>query len=154
MLIGPRFGTALLAGTVFLCACTITYGTIRSRESDSLSALCFHCAPTPAAILRQSEQSSSDPLVESMERALSEGNAEKANDLLTQILQRPHLSSDFLLRMGIKFAERERYREAAAVFHRCIQEYPETFEAYYNLALSEIAQQKWSEALTALQQAP
>ena len=62
----------------------------------------------------------------SLERALSEGQAEKAHVLLIQILKRPHLTSDFLLRVGIQFAERERYEEAAEVFQRCIQEHPES----------------------------
>jgi tetratricopeptide (TPR) repeat protein len=89
-----------------------------------------------------------------MERALSQGKAEKAHDLLIQILKRPHLTSDFLLRVGIQFAERELYEEAAQVFQRCIQEHPGIFEAYYNLALADIAEQKWEEALAILQQAP
>ncbi|PYI85213.1 MAG: hypothetical protein DMF09_05810, partial [Verrucomicrobia bacterium] len=100
--------------------------------------------------MRQSHR----PSVESLEKALSEGKAEKAHDLLTQILKRPHLTSDFLLRVGIQFAEQELYGGAAEAFTRCIQEHPEIFEAYYNLSLADIAQQKWEEALASLQQAP
>jgi tetratricopeptide (TPR) repeat protein len=97
---------------------------------------------------------SSDALVDSLERAVSEGSNEKAHDLLLQILKRPHLTSDFLLRVGIELAQRELYEDAAETFHRCIQEHPEVFEAYYNLALADIAQQNWEAALAVLQQAP
>ncbi|MGA8153731.1 MAG: tetratricopeptide repeat protein [Terriglobales bacterium] len=56
--------------------------------------------------------------------------------------------------MGIQFASQELYGEAAEAFQRCIQEHPEVFEAYYNLALADIAEQKWAAALVTLQQAP
>jgi len=102
----------------------------------------------------QLPESSSDAVVESLGRALSEGKAEKAHDLLIQILKRPHLTSAFLLRVGIQFAQRELYGEAAEAFQRCIQEHPEIFEAYYNLALADIAGQEWEAALATLQQAP
>jgi tetratricopeptide (TPR) repeat protein len=109
---------------------------------------------SPSTQSGQLPESSSDAVVESLGRALSEGKTEKAHDLLIQILKRPHLTSDFLLRLGIQFAERELYGEAAEAFQRCIQEHPEVFEAYYNLALADIAEQKWEAALATLQQAP
>jgi tetratricopeptide (TPR) repeat protein len=153
MLIGPRRCVSLLAVAFFVCTTTVVHGRVRAS-----SALSSHWAANARTLLlRQSEQtpgSSSDTLVESLERALSAGNAENAHDLLIQILKRPHLTSDLLLRLGIQFAERELYGDAAEVFQRCIQEHPEIFEAYYNLALAEIAEQKWEEALTTLQQAP
>lgn len=97
---------------------------------------------------------SPDALAESLQEALSEGKAEKAHDLLRQILNHPQLSSDLLLRVGIQFAQRELYDDAAAAFRRCIQEHPQIFEAYYNLALADIAQQKWKAALAILEKAP
>jgi tetratricopeptide (TPR) repeat protein len=97
---------------------------------------------------------SPDALAEALEKALSEGKAEKARELLRQILNRSHLSSDLLLRVGIQFAQRELYGEAAAAFHRCIQEHPQVFEAYYNLALADIAQQEWEAALAILHATP
>jgi tetratricopeptide (TPR) repeat protein len=113
-------------------------------------------ATTQASAPAQGDRTvqSSDALVESLEGAVSEGNNEKAHDLLLQILKRPHLTSDFLLRVGIQLAQRELYEDAAETFHRCIQEHPEVFEAYYNLALADIAQQNWETALAVLQQAP
>ena len=74
-----------------------------------------------------------NPLVQSLEKDVSEGMSKKAHDLLLQILERPHLGSDVLLRVGIQLAQRELYEEVAEIFHRCIHEHPEVFEAYYNL---------------------
>ncbi len=140
MLNGLRSDTPLLGVTLFIC----TAGVVCSAIAQNL--------PPPQS--EQPSQSSSNALVESLEKALSEGKAEKAHDLLTQILKRPRLTSDFLLRVGIQFAERELYGEAAEAFQRCIQEHPEIFEAYYDLALADIAEQKWEAALSILQQAP
>jgi tetratricopeptide (TPR) repeat protein len=158
MLIGPRPSVSLLP-VLLVCTTTVVYGRIRAGDGgDSRSAICSHCAATAQALLpAQTEQnpgSSSDGLVESLERALSEGKAQKARDLLIEILKRPHPTSDVLLRAGIRFAERELYGEASEAFQRCIQEHPEVFEAYYNLALADVAEQKWEDALTTLQQAP
>jgi tetratricopeptide (TPR) repeat protein len=142
MLIGPRRGVSLLA-VPLLVMTTVVCSSIRAST-----------AIAQAAQSEQLPESSSDAVVESLETAIYQGKAEKAHDLLIQILKRPHLSSDFLLRVGIQFADRERYGEAAEVFQRCIQEHPEIFEAYYNLALADIAEQRWDAALATLQNAP
>jgi len=92
-----------------------------------------------------------NPLVQSLEKDVSEGMSKKAHDLLLQILERPHLGSDVLLRVGIQLAQRELYEEVAEIFHRCIHEHPEVFEAYYNLALADIVQQRWEAGLAILQ---
>jgi tetratricopeptide (TPR) repeat protein len=159
MLIGPRRDTFLLAVALLVCTTTVMHGKIRAGKSvDSRSAVYSHCAALAQTLLsaqsKQLPEPSSDALFDSLERSLSEGKGEKAHDLLIQILKRPHLTSDFLLRVGIEFAERELYGEAAEAFQRCIEEHPEIFEAYYNLALADIAEQKWEEALAILQQAP
>lgn len=158
MLIGPGRSVSLLA-VLLLCTTAVVYPRIRASESGGLrSELCRHCTVVAQALLlAQTEQQpgpASEALVESLERALSEGKAQKANDLLIEILKRPDPSSDVLLRVGIQFAERELYGEATESFRRCIQEHPDVFEAYYNLALAEIAEQKWEDALTTLEQAP
>jgi tetratricopeptide (TPR) repeat protein len=158
MLIGPGRSVSLLT-VVLLSTTAVVYPRIRASESGGLrSELCRHCTVVAQALLpAQTEQRpgpASDALVESLERALSEGKAQKANDLLIEILKRPHPSSDVLLRVGIQFAERELYGEATESFRRCIQEHPDVFEAYYNLALAKIAEQKWEDALTTLEQAP
>jgi tetratricopeptide (TPR) repeat protein len=159
MLIDPRRGASLLAVMLFVCTTRVVFGSIRASNGGDLhSALCSHCPATAQTFLpKQSEQlpeSSSDAVVESLERALSEGKAEKAHDLLIQILKRPHLTSDLLLRVGIQFAERELYPEAAEAFERCVHEHPAVFEAYYNLVLADVGQQKWTQALVTLQGAP
>jgi len=120
-----------------------------------LTAIGVCAAMTSSSPPPQGERTqSSDALAESLERAISEGKTAKAHDLLLQVLKHPHLTSDLLLRVGIQFAQHELYDDAAEAFHRCIQEHPEVFEAYYNLALADIAQQKWETALAILQQAP
>ena len=126
--------------------------------TDSWSAVCsdgtgIAQASLPAQTEHQSVPSS-DALVESMERSLAAGKTQKSHNLLNEILKQPHPTADVLLRVGIQFAERERYGEASEAFQRCIQEHPEVFEAYYNLALTDIAQQKWEDALKTLEQAP
>jgi tetratricopeptide (TPR) repeat protein len=159
MLIGPRRVVSLPAVTLLVCMTTVVYGRIRSREGGDLhSAVCSHCRaivqPLPPTRSEQLPESSSDAVVESLERDLAEGKVEKAHDLLIEILKRPHLGSDLLLRVGIQFAERELYGEAAEAFQRCVQEHPAVFEAYYNLALADVAQQKWTESLATLKDAP
>jgi tetratricopeptide (TPR) repeat protein len=140
MLIGPRRVASLPAVALFI---------------GTAAVVCAAIAQTlPAPQSEQTPESSSDAVVETLERALSEGRAEKAQDLLVQILKRPHLGSDVLLRVGIQFAERELYGEAAEAFQRCVQEHPAVFEAYYNLALADVAQQKWTESLATLKEAP
>jgi tetratricopeptide (TPR) repeat protein len=141
-----RRGQVILVVTLLVCATTVACAGINASATMA-----------PALLPAQSHQlpePSSDAVVSSLGKALSEGKTETAHDLLIQILKRPHLTSDFLLQVGIQFADRERYGEAAEAFQRCIQEHPEIFEAYYNLALAEIAQQKWEAALATLQQAP
>jgi len=146
MLKGPRINKSLLAMTILASAASLVYASINDRAAFSATLLPTQSAPA--------SESSPDAVVESLERALSEGKTGMAHDRLIQVLQRPHLTSDFLLRVGIQFAEQERYEDAAQAFRRCVQEHPETFEAYYNLALSDIAEQKWDAALATLQQAP
>ena len=146
MILCEEWGKVILVMMLLVCATTVARARIRASA-----------AMAPASLPAQGHQlpePSSDPVVESLERALSEGKPETAHDLLIQILKRPHLSSDFLLQAGIQFADRELYGEAAEVFQRCIQEHPEIFEAYYDLALAEIAQQKSEAALATLRQAP
>jgi tetratricopeptide (TPR) repeat protein len=146
MLIGSRCNASVLAVTLLVFMTPVMCASIRARAAVAQVSLSIQSGRLP--------EPSSDAMVESLERALSEGKSENAHDLLIQILKRPHLTSDFLLRVGIQFASQELYREAAEAFQRCIQEHPEVFEAYYNLALADIAEQKWEAALVTLQQAP
>ena len=52
-------------------------------------------------------------LVKILEMDLSEGRVEKAREHFGALLDRPHVNSDVLLQVGIQFAERELYAEAA-----------------------------------------
>lgn len=133
--------------------------TAEALISPSDTVSCFAALSQPLFMIesgRAPESSPDDALrtAQKLEKALSQGRPEKVDEFLLQLLDRPHLDSDFLLRLGIRLAERELYPEAAQVFARCIQEHPTIFEAYYNLALVEVAQQKWTEALATLERAP
>jgi tetratricopeptide (TPR) repeat protein len=146
MLIGPRRDASLLAMALLAFAITAVCASVSPSTASAPAS--------PSTQSGQLPESSPDAVVESLEKALSEGKTENAHDLLIQILKRSHLTSDFLLRVGIQLAERELYGEAAEAFQRCIQEHPEVFEAYYNLALADIAEQKLEAAVATLQQAP
>jgi tetratricopeptide (TPR) repeat protein len=95
--------------------------------------------------------SDSRMLAAAIERAISEGQNEKARQALEELLTEPHVELDVLLATGIKLAEREYYGPAADVFGRAVKDYPQSFEARYNLALADLALRKFTEAQTALE---
>jgi tetratricopeptide (TPR) repeat protein len=74
--------------------------------------------------------------------------------LVPEFLTEPRLPADILLRIGANLADHELYSEAARVFERCVEEFPQLFEGYYNLALAELALREFSEALATLAKAP
>lgn len=100
------------------------------------------------------EEPSSKAAATALEQALVRNQKEKAREILEQILRQPQLDPDLLLRVGIELAQRELYAEATRTFARCVKDHPGIFEAHYNLALAEFAQQKLPEALAALENAP
>src|SRR5437660_8927659 len=113
---------SLLIPLLAACICVAD----RAGSSDDLYSAVFSHRPAIAQALlpthsEQLPESSSGAAVASLERALSEGNAEKAHDLLIQILKRPHLGSDLLLRLGMQFADQELYGEAAEAYKRGIK---------------------------------
>jgi predicted Zn-dependent protease len=55
-----------------------------------------------------------------------------------------------LLAAGLLLAQQEKMPEAAAVFERCSQRFPSSFEAKYNLALARIALTQYQSALDTL----
>ena len=87
-------------------------------------------------------------LAAAIERAISEGQNEKARQALADLLAEPHVELDVLLETGVKLAEREYYGPAADVFGRAVKDYPQSFEARYNLALADFALHKFAEAQT------
>jgi tetratricopeptide (TPR) repeat protein len=74
--------------------------------------------------------------------------------LVPELLTEPRLPADTLLRTGVGLAEHDLYMEAAKVFGRCVKDFPQLFEGYYNLALAELALKKDPEALATLTKAP
>src|SRR6202011_5780205 len=90
-------------------------------------------------------------LAAAIERAISEGQNEKAQQALADLLAEPRVELDVLLQTGVKLAEREYYGPAADVFGRAVKDYPQSFEARYNLALADLALRKFTEAQTALE---
>lgn len=71
-----------------------------------------------------------------------------------QLLSEPELDSDLLMRVGVDFAQRGLYPQAARAFARCVQDDPARFEAHYNLALAELAQDQLPDALKTIDQSP
>jgi len=59
-----------------------------------------------------------------------------------------------MLRIGSKLAERDLDFEASRVFERCVHDFPQLFEAYYDLAFTDLALGRYSEALEVLANAP
>ena len=89
-----------------------------------------------------------------IERALAQGDLDAARNLVSQLLAVPQLSADTLLGTGVALTEHDMYPEAARVFERCVQDFPQRFEGYYNLALAELTLGKNTEALTTIEKAP
>jgi tetratricopeptide (TPR) repeat protein len=88
-----------------------------------------------------------------LDRALAAGQTEPARQALEQMLARPHVDLEVLLETGASLAERELFEPARAVFARGVTDYPQSFEARYNLALANFALLRFSEAQTALNDA-
>jgi tetratricopeptide (TPR) repeat protein len=105
--------------------------------------------------LFQSQQAgSAAPLEQKIDKALEKGASEQASRALDELLARSELDSDALLRVGIHFAQNGLYTQAASAFGRCTRDYPSIFEGHYNLALTELAQKHYAQALAAIRQAP
>jgi len=123
--------------------------------ASSLAASASHpslAEPIPA--IQDQDVSSPVSLAREIQAALTEGEVDRARDSLRKLLSRPRLDSDLLLRVGVALARSELYAEASEVFARCAKDHPENFEAHYNLALAEFAQQKLPEAAAALEASP
>lgn len=105
-----------------------------------------------------SPQSQAPPSNFSLEQqirtALAQGAISQAETDLTQLLSEPRLESRLLLRVGIAFAQRGLYSEASRAFARSAHDDPAIFEAHYNLALAQLAQNRPREALRTIDQAP
>ncbi len=96
------------------------------------------------------QQQTDRALAAVLDRALAAGQIEQARRALDAMLARPHVELQVLLETGAKLADREFFEPARAVFARAVNDYPQTFEARYNLALADFALRKYSEAQTTL----
>ncbi len=100
------------------------------------------------------EVSSARGLLASLKEALSQGEKPKAREVLAKLLTQHGLDSQVLLEAGLGLAQQELYAEASQAFARCVRDYPELFEGYYNLALAQLALRKYPESLATLEEAP
>lgn len=121
-----------------------------------LALCCPFCAAAnfQAGVAPQRDSASPESLAAALAQAVARGENQRASELLGQLLERPQLDADLLLRVGIELAQRELYAGAARAFARCAQEHPQVFEAHYNLGLAEFAEQDFTSALAALDAAP
>ena len=89
-------------------------------------------------------------LQDQLRQAIAAGDPVRSKQIVGEILAQPRLNLDFLLRLGIQLAQQGNFVEAALVFSRSVELYPGAFEAHYNLALAEVAQQHYKEARATL----
>jgi predicted Zn-dependent protease len=94
---------------------------------------------------------SSNLLVE-LQQALTKGDQQRVHSIETEVLSsKPDL--DTLLTAGGLLGEHNFLQDSATVFERCVQQFPASFEAHYNLALARIALNQNREAWNALHSA-
>jgi Flp pilus assembly protein TadD len=105
-------------------------------------------------LVRSQQEGPAASLEQKIDKALEQGASEQATGALDELLARPQIDSDALLHVGIRFAQKGLYAQAASAFERCTRDYPSIFEGHYNLALAELAQKHYARALAAIGQAP
>ena len=108
----------------------------------------------PAQAVKELPPVPPESLANAIESSLAQGRADKVREALRQLLARDQLDPDILLRVGIQLAQHGFYAEAEQSFARCARENPDVTEARYNLALALFAQEKYPEALKALEGTP
>ncbi len=105
-----------------------------------------------SAAISLSARQSNVPSIEELERALAAADARQIGAIEHQLLSGSP-SLNVLLAAGALFAQRSLLRDSAALFERCTELYPVSFEARYNLALARLALGDNEGALVALSQA-
>lgn len=111
----------------------------------------FLC-PVTCVALPQSPGAESS-LERQIDSSLTLGTNAQAAEGLNKLLDEPHPGSDALMRTGISFAQKGMFPVAVRAFTRCVHDYPALFEAHYNLALAELAQEHYPQALAAIDHA-
>ncbi len=99
------------------------------------------CLSLPVCSQPQSPRAIADTL----ERAVAAGQVTLAQQVLQQLLEQQHVDLEILLESGAKLAEHGLFEPARAVFQRSVDDYPESFEARYNLALADIPLRNFQE---------
>ena len=100
------------------------------------------------------QQAADHELTAALDHALAAGQIEQAQRALEAMLVQPHVKLELLLEAGAKLADHELFALARTAFIRGVSDYPRSFEARYNLALSDFALRKFSEAQIMLDGAP
>jgi tetratricopeptide (TPR) repeat protein len=132
-------------------------GISRSRAVDvilTLGVLVALLVWSHAATVQTGSTTAPDTLERQLEESLAKGANDRATEELSTLIVQSDLTADILLRAGIAFAQRELYVQASRAFARCVRAHPDVFEGHYNLALAELAQNHWTEALSAIEAAP
>jgi predicted Zn-dependent protease len=107
--------------------------------------LCILCVGS----LCVAAQENLDAVVAQLSAALASNNTSEVHRLEQKLLSAP-ASLSTLLAAGFLLAQQEKMSEASAVFERCSQQFPSSFEAKYNLALARIALTQYQSALDTL----
>lgn len=115
-------------------------------------AMPFYCCRIVSQSKTDRVQNSTS-LESAIESALADGRNSNAETMLATLLRQTQLDPDLLLKAGASFAQNGLYRDAAIAFERCLEDHPEIFEAHYDLALSEFAQQRYTKAIAILRAA-
>ena len=92
---------------------------------------------------------SADPLLAGLEGALAANNLSEAHAWQQRLLLADE-NVDALLAAGALLAQHDMLPDAAAVFEKCSQRFPGSFEAKYNLTLARIALNDYAAAEASL----
>jgi tetratricopeptide (TPR) repeat protein len=100
-----------------------------------------------ALVLRLAQEQ--DPMLDSLKAALATKNTQEAHSWEQRLLAGDE-SADALLMAGALFAQYDKLADAAAIFERCAERFPASFEAKYNLTLARIGLNDYSAAEASL----
>jgi len=140
--------------------CRLTSLTALSREEPHVSECKIPVLPRTEntdgeqAVGDNTSKASPQLLANQISEALAKGDTTAVRKLVPEFLAAPRLPPDALLQTGASLAQRDVYPEAARVFERCVKDFPQFFEGYYNLALAELALREFPKALNTLADAP
>jgi predicted Zn-dependent protease len=128
---------------------------VKPRPGETPFKIALHRAALTACLSLPLYSQTEYPraLAQTLERDIAAGQTNLAQQALQQLLAQPHVELEVLLETGAKLAERELFEPARSVFLRGVHDYPESFEARYNLALADIAIRNFQEGKKALEDA-